>query len=138
MRRGSILHTPVLGGRSQAVEPDTEEKTRQCAGQDVVKDPVSPPHPIHRLRDMPTIHKPKRHKRSCPLSKLALELYQESTLKGEFFRCYLEDDIVDIPELRGKVHSNTGDDDQESGEELVQEVTPQLMEMLERAILAAL
>jgi hypothetical protein len=133
------VSTPVLSTKRSAAEPETETKQPQPDTQDNTTTALSPSQPIRRIRDLPTVHKAKRSLRfQQPLSKLALELFSESSQTSEFFRCYLEEDIVDREDIRGQVQLNSGDDDQESGEELVEQVKPYLMDMLERAILAAL
>jgi len=135
-----LMRTPVLGAKPTTTERQTETKQPPPDTQDSLSapTPLSPSRPIRRIRDLPTIHKAKRSLHPQPLSKLALELYSQSSQISEFFRCYLEDDIVDRQEIRGKVQSSGGDDDQESGEELLDLVRPHLVEALERAILAAL
>ena len=133
------VSTPVHSTKRSTSEPETETKQPQPDTQDNSTTASSPSQPIRRIRDLPTVHKAKRSLRfQRPLSKLALELYSESKQSSEFFRCYLEEDVVDKEDIRGQVQLNSGDDDQESGEELVEQVKPYLMDMLERAILAAL
>lgn len=131
-----LIRTPVLGAKHSITERQTETKQPQPDTQDT-NSPPSPSQPLRRIRDLPTVHKAKRALRPQPLSKLALELRSQSTQVSEFFRCYLEDDVVDRQEIRGKVQNSSGDDDQESGEELLDQVRPHLVEMLERAILTA-